>query len=221
MTSPLSLPCRLRGRLSWPGGETRVGALLMVGLLASAGALAGDDDAFTDLFGDSLTTGGSQDLQDLQDAASQVKAKLTDRNLAPKEVRGLQDTEVRFLDHFAAGRIRVLPKEGCVPADPGRTRLSYIEVLDVPAEAPMFSLCLKMSSRVNREVRITTTLLNPRQQRSARAESVVSFAGSQRTDHVLDFSKMPLTMVGPYTVSIDIDGKPAAKLPLFEVRQPG
>lgn len=201
--------------------RTRLGALVLMGLLTSTSAMAGDDDAFADLFGDSLSTGGKQDLQQLQDAAGQVKAKGAERGLAPKDDRTSLDTEVRFLDHFAAERIQIVPKLGCIPADARRTKLTYIEVFDVPAEAPKFSLCLKMSSRVNREVRITATLVNPRQQRSARAESVVSFAGAQQTDHVLDFPKMPLTMLGQYSVAIDVDGKPVAKLPVFEVRQPG
>ncbi|MFZ9889202.1 MAG: hypothetical protein ACO3JL_17040 [Myxococcota bacterium] len=198
----------------------RIGTLVVLPLLASVSAVANDNDAFADLFGDTLTAGGKQGLQDLKDAAGQVKAKATDDNLAPKEERSSHDAEVRFLDHFAAERIQIVPKEGCIPASPRRIKLTYFEVFDVPGEAPKFSVCLKMSSRVNREVRVTATILNPRHQRAARAESVVSFARVQQTDHVLDFPKMPLTMLGPYTLSIDIDGRPVAKLPLFEVRQP-
>ncbi len=176
------------------------------------------DDAFGDLFGDSLSGSKKNRMDDLEEAAGNVKAGGHSDALLPKAKSNTGTGGVDFLDQFVAERIQVTKKEGCIPAEPDRIRLTYLEYYEVPAKSPKLSLCLKMSSRVNRQVRITATIVNPRLKRVARAESVVSFAGTQRADHVLDYPEMNLDMTGKYLLMVDIDGKPVAKLPLFDVR---
>lgn len=178
------------------------------------------DDAFGDLFGDSLSGAKKSKLDELEQAAGEVKTGGAKETLQPKGKTDVGAEGVDFLDQFAAERIQITKKEGCIPAEPKRIRITYLEYLELPAKSPKLSLCLKMSSRVNRQVRITATIVNPRLKRVARAESVVSFAGATRTDHVLDYPEMPLDMTGQYLLLVDVDGKPAAKLPLFEVRLP-
>lgn len=175
-------------------------------------------DAFGDLFGDSLSGSRKNDLGALEEAAGNVKTGGSDQSLTPKGETSVGKGGVDFLDQFAAEKIQITKKEGCIPAEPERIRLTYLEYLEVPAKSPKLSICLKMASRVNRQVRITASIVNPRLKRVARAESVVSFAGITRTDHVLDYPAMPLDMPGQYMVAIDVDGKTVAKLPLFEVK---
>lgn len=198
-------------------------ALLASALFVSLPALASPDekkggDAFGDLFGDSLSGAKQNKLGELEQAAGEVKTNAQGDALQPKGKTDTGNEGVEFLDQFVAERVQITKKEGCIPAEPQRVRVTYLEYLEFPAKSPKLSLCLKMSSRVNRQVRLTATIVNPRLKRVGRAESVVSFAGATRTDHVLDYPELHLDMAGPYQLLIDIDGKPAAKLPLFDVR---
>lgn len=202
---------------------TALFAPLVGALLLAPPALAEEkpsSDAFGDLFGDSLSGAKQNKLNEVKEAAGEVKTGGERQTLQPKGKTEEGEGRVDFLDHFVAERIQITKKEGCIPAEPQRVRITYLEYLEVPAKSPKLSLCLKMASRVNRQVRITATIVNPRLKRVARAESVVSFANATRTDHVLDYPELHLDMTGQYLLIIDIDGKPAARLPLFDVRQP-
>jgi hypothetical protein len=196
----------------------RPSSWFLLSILAATPALA--DDPFGDLFGDTLDANKKKRLDDVEKAASDVKVGGSQKTLQPKGTAAEGADGVDFLDQFIANRIVITEKEGCIPANTDRMRITYLEYDDYPARSPKVSLCMKMASRANRQVRITASIVNPRLKRVGRADTVVSFAGITKTDHVLDYPEMSLDMVGPYFLAIDLDGKPVAKLPLFEVRQP-
>lgn len=193
--------------------------LLLAGVLAAAPTLA-QDDAFGDLFGDTLDTTKNKKLDDIEAAASGVKVGGSKKSLQVKGSSEEGKGGVDFIDQFVAERIVITEKDGCTPANKERMRISYLEYEDYPAKSPKLSLCMKMSSRVNRQVRLTANIVNARKKRIGRAETVVSFAGVTRTDHVLDYPELNLETDGPYFLAIDIDGKSTVTLPLFEVRRP-
>jgi hypothetical protein len=186
-------------------------------------AAAQDKDkggGFDDLFGDSLSGAKKGGMDDLKDAASGAGAKKRGSGLVPKGRSSAGESGVQFLEAFIAERIVITKKEGCIPAGRGRVKLKYFEFNELPQASPPVSICLKMSSRMGREVKLDLTIVNARKQRVARASSVVSFTGVRRQDHVLDFPAMNFQNHGEYFVMVDIDGKHAAKLPLFNVRPP-
>ena len=154
----------------------------LLSLLAATPALA--DDPFGDLFGDTLDANRKKMLEDVEKAASDVLVGGSEKPLQPKGTAAERADGVDVLDQFIADRIVITEKEGCIPANTGRIRITYLEYDDYPARSPRVSLCMKMASRANRQVRITASIVNPRLKRVGRAETVVSFAGITKTDEV-------------------------------------
>lgn len=175
------------------------------------------DPALDALFGDALKPSG--DLGELKKATEGLEGGTDADGLRPKtEILDL-DAKVSFLEAFAAKRIVLSRKEGCIPAGYERKKVTFIEVLELPAKTPAFSLCLKMRSKVGRPMRLTAAIVDVRNRRVAKAEGVADFTGKPRLDYIFDFSPVGLTLPGPYQVVVDLEGKPAARLALFEVKR--
>lgn len=203
-------------------------ALAVVVALAAPLALAegaGKDDkkagqeeapSLDDLFGDTLSTGSS--VNDLKAATEGLESQTGQGGLKPKTEIADPDAGVQLLGAFAAERIVITRKEGCIPADPQRTKVTFIELDEVPGKGPAFSTCLQMQSKAGRQMRLSAFIVDGRNRRVAKAEGVVDFRGKPRLDYVLDFPPVPFRAAGPYLLAIDLDGKPAGKLPLFEVK---
>lgn len=191
---------------------------LAIGLLLLAAPASAQDKGggFEDLFGDSLS-GAKQDMSELEKAASDVKVGGTESGLTVKGSGKAGAGKVKLMGVFGAARVVITKKEGCIPGGRGRIKITSVDVDEVPAKSPSMSICVKMSSRSNREMRVTLNVIDARKKRAAHAESVANFTGITRQDLVLDFPSMPLHAAGQYYVSVDVDGKTVGKLPLFVV----
>lgn len=198
-------------------------------LVVGGAALADDDNkggkktdakeeapSLNDLFGDTLSTGSS--VKDLEAATQGLEGKTSGGGLRPKTEIADPDASVSFLSAFAAERIVITKKEGCIPGDAMRTKVVSIEIDQLPGPSPKFSTCVSMASKAGRQMRLTAAIVDARNRRVAKAEGVVDFTGKPRLDYVLDFPPVPFRMAGPHLLVIDLEGKPAAKLPLFEVK---
>lgn len=198
--------------------------LLLVLGVAAASALAeepkkkGDDDPFGDLFGDSLG-GSDKGAGDLKDLTKDVHKEDHKKGLKPKSVEIKDKATISLVRVFAAERIRMHPKRGCEPADRDRTKVTEMTVEDVPSPIPPFAVCLTLSADAYREMRITTTVVSPKNRKIGRAESVVDFRGKPTVDHIMTFPSLEVKQTGQYFYAVDIDGKPAGRLPLFEVKK--
>lgn len=195
--------------------------LLFAFLLAAVPAIA-QDDGFDDLFGDSLSGTQNNDMSDLKEAASGVRTKKGNRGgLKPKGGGKAGASKVQLIGAFAAERIVITKKEGCIPGGRGRIKITSVDVGEVPGKTPALAVCVKMSSRSNREMRVTMNIVDGRKKRIGRAEAVANFTGITRQDLVLDFPRMTVHGAGQYYVSLDIDGKNVGRLPLFVVNTSG
>ena len=169
-----------------------------------------------ELFGDSL--GGGSSMQDLKDATQGIGSKTTSDGLKPKTDVHDPNAKVSFLGAFAAERIVVTKKEGCIPAGRERKKVVTIELNQLPSKGPVFSTCVSMESTVGRQMHLAASIVDARNRRVAKAEGVADFAGRPKLDYVLDFPAVPFQLAGPYQLVVDLDGKPAARLPLFDVK---
>lgn len=197
-----------------------LGACLATPAFAEEGASPGGEleqaPSLDSLFGDSLAP--NPPLEDLRAVTEGLASKRRTGGLQVKTDIAAPDASVAFLEAFAAARIIMSPKEGCVPANPERRKVTRVGLNKVPGQGPAFSICLKLSSKVGRQMRLTAAIVDARNRRVAKSEGVVDFGGKERLDYVLDFSPVPFRMEGPHQLAIELEGKEAARLPLFEVK---
>jgi hypothetical protein len=173
------------------------------------------EDPFAELFGDSLDDRPQRDLRDITKGIGEKKAAT---GLTPKADAVDENAKVELARVFAAKRIRIHKDRGCEPADAERTRISDITVDALPARVQAFSVCLTLNSRAGREMRVATAVVDAKNRKVARAESVVSFRGKPVIDHVMEFPPVELKESGTYSYAIDVEGKEAGRLPLFLVK---
>ena len=173
----------------------------------------GGDDPFGDLFGDSL--GG--DKVDLKDLTKDVKKGKRDTGLKAKQAIIKDKITIKLERVFAAKMIRMDRRRGCVPADRAKMKITAITVDDVPVRSPPFAVCLSIASDAHRSVRITTSVVSPKNRKIARAESTIDFRGKPALDHIMEFPPVELRQTGQFFYAVEIDGKPSGRLPLFEV----
>lgn len=203
---------------------------LVVLLVGTSGAIAaGDDeknekssekkakeDPFGDLFGAPAATGGLDSLK----AATQGVKKSDNKNaLKPKQAKIRDGANVSFPMIFAAQRIRLDRKKGCVPATRKTIRIKEFQFSQLPAQTVPFSVCLRIASDAGRLMRMSVALVGPRMKRVAHAESVADFTGKDELDHILDWPALNIPTPGVYHYVVDLDGKRVAKIPVFEVNE--
>jgi hypothetical protein len=172
-------------------------------------------DPFGDLFGETKQGSG---MSDLKAATGEIDGKSKNEALAPREAVVDDNAGVELVRVFAAERIVIHRERGCEPADRQKTKLKFLAFSDVPTKGPPYSVCVTLKSRAGREMRIATSIVDPKNHRVARSESVVSFRGKTTIDHVMEFPSIEYKFSGPYQYVVDIDGKEAGRMPLIEVR---
>ncbi len=179
---------------------------------------SGKKDSAVDAFFDDAPKQGGTSLDALKNAANDVAHK-EKKGLAPKTNTIDDEAKVQFFTAFAAEKIVIDKKLGCQPGGRDKKKLTYFAFDEVPAEGVAFSICVTLQSKAGREVAMSAAIVDPRNAKISRAEDVVDFRGrSARIDHVLDFPAPVFKVPGPYVYLIEIDGKEAARLPLFEVK---
>jgi hypothetical protein len=173
-----------------------------------------------DLFGAPPAKGGNLDA--MKKATEGMGNKTGATGLAPKVDAVDSDAGVTFTNVFAAEKINEDKKLGCQPA--GRDKKKVVEWTfdEVPAKAAQgFEVCLTMTSKAGREMNMSVSIVDSRNQKVAKAEDVVDFRGRTKIDHVLEYPAPTFKMVGPYFYVVDLDGKEAGRLPLFVVKVDG
>ena len=138
--------------------------------------------------------------------------------LKPKAAKIRDGVDVQFPSVFAAERIRLDRKLGCVPATKSMVRIKEFRFSQLPASTPAFLVCLRMESDVGRSMRMSVSFVDPRMKQVAHADSVADFTGKDAIDHILDWPDLNLAVPGIYSYVIDLDGKRVAKVPVFEVK---
>jgi hypothetical protein len=172
-------------------------------------------DPFGDLFGETKEGPG---MTDLKAATGEIDANAKSKGLTPREAIVDENAGVELVRVFAAERIVIHRERGCEPGDREKTKLKFIEFSEVPTKGPSYSVCVTLKSRAGREMRIATSIVDPKNHRVARSESVVSFRGKTTIDHVMEFPVVEYKLAGPYQYVVDIDGKEAGRMPLLEIR---
>lgn len=206
-----------------PGFRMRRLSLLLVLSLVALPALSadkkktGDENVnIDDLFGAPPAKGSSLDA--MKKATEGVGAKTNADALTPKVDAADQDAAVKFLGVFAAEKINQDKKLGCEPAGRDKRKLKRWTFDEVPAKAPQgFDVCLTVASKAGREMNMSVAIVDERNQRVAKAEDVINFRGRNKVDHVLEYPAPVFKMVGQYFYVVDLDGKEAARLPIFTV----
>jgi hypothetical protein len=175
-------------------------------------------DPAVDAFFDAPPPPKKSSLDALVNASKDVVNR-EDKALEPKTTEVKDDVLVRFVSIFAAEKIVLDKKLGCQPGGPEKKKVTYVVADEFPYEAVPLSVCLSMQSSVGRPVAVSVAIIDPRRTRIAKAESVVDFTGhADRVDAVSDFPAPVFRMAGPHQYVVEIDGKEAARLPLFDVR---
>lgn len=192
-------------------------SLLFAATFSTAALGWGEDDPFGDLFGDSLNSEGSS-IDKLRDTTKDIKVKSKNDALAPKSAETGGDGKIELVKAFAASRIRVHPKRGCEPTDRRKTKLRQLTFNELPIKGPAYAVCLRLNSAVGREVRLTTAIVDARNRKIARAESVVSFRGKRSVDHVMEFPAATYRLEGQYEYLVEVEGEEAGRLPLLVVK---
>ena len=75
-----------------------------------------------------------------------------------------------------------------------------------------------MKSKIGREVRVTTRIVDAKGRRVGVGNDVLDFRGKPVLHHILDFPPLTFREQGKHFYVIELDGKKAKKLPLFEVK---
>lgn len=200
--------------------HTPMARVALVVALLSTTALADekkskDADPFADLFGESKQ---GSDVRDLKAVTGAIDGKGKSDALAPREAIVDETAGVELVRAFAAERIVVHKERGCEPGDKAKTKLKFITFSEVPVKGPPYAVCVTLKSKAGREMRIATSIVDPKNHRVARSESVVSFRGKTTIDHVMEFPSVDYKIAGPYLYVVDIDGKEAGRLPLIDIR---
>jgi hypothetical protein len=189
-------------------------------ILALFTALPASAQDMSDLFGDALK--GGSDINDLKKETDKVKAKdNTKKGLQVKSTEGDEHAKIDFVRVFAANKIKLSKKEGCVPNNPGRKRISYLSFDELPEKSDAFAVCLVMKSKIGREIRVTTRIVDGRNRRVGVGNDVIDFRGKPELHHILDFPELTFKEAGKYFYVVELDGKPVTKMPLFEVKLQG
>jgi hypothetical protein len=180
-----------------------------------------DSGQFDDLFGTPTNNGGNLDA--MKKATEGMNTKKSGDAMAPKVGAVGADEGVKFLGVFAAEKIVEDKKLGCQPAGRDKKRLTAWTFDEVPAKAHVrYSVCLTMQSNSGREMSIDLKVVDGRGQRVNSYKDVVNFRGrTEKVDHVIEFEPPIFKLAGQYHYVIDIDGKEAARLPLFVVKVEG
>lgn len=169
-----------------------------------------------DLFGAPPVKPASLDA--MKEAAESVGVRTGADGLAPRSGAIDNDAPVTFTGVFAATAIEQHKKLGCQPAGRDKMKITTWTLDEVPARAPQgFEVCVSLQSAAGREMNMSLAIVDNRNQRVARAEDVINFRGHTKVDHVLQYPAPLFKLAGPYFYVIDLDGKEAARLPLFTV----
>ncbi len=213
----LRRPQQVRRRVA--GRSAVVGAVLALCLALPARA---DDkgkppanDNFDNLFG---APPAKNALDEMKKAAQGVGKLKADDALAPKVDAVQADGKVNFLGVFAAEKIVEDKKLGCQPAK-NKKRVATFTFDELPAKSAVgYDVCLTVQSTTGREVSVRFAVVDPRGGRVNSYTDVMNFAGrTAKLDHVVGFDAPTFKVPGQYVYVVDIDGKEAARLPLFTV----
>jgi hypothetical protein len=170
---------------------------------------------FDDLFG---APAKGTSLDDVTKATQGIGGSKNNATLHVKEGTIDATAPVQLKAVFAAEHIEIDKRLGCQPAGKEKRRLVELSFNDLPAKAIPFEVCLTLVSKAGREMSMSVAIVDARNLRVAKAESVVDFRGKERVDHVLEFPAPTFNNPGPYQYVVDLDGQEAGRLPLFTVK---
>ena len=176
-----------------------------------------DDGKFDNLF-DAPSKGSSMDA--LHKAASEVGVKESKAgDLAPKAAAADEEAPVKLHSVFAAEKIVMDKKLGCQAGGPAKKKVVEWTFNGLPVQAVPFDVCLTLSSKAGREMSMSVAVVDARNNRLVKAEDVVDFRGrGGRVDHVLGFPAPTFKTPGQHFYVIELDGKEAGRLPIFNVK---
>lgn len=179
----------------------------------------GDPGNFDDLFG---APPPKNNLEEMKKATQGVGNKTDSSGLAPKEDESDPNAGVQLLKVFAAEKIAQDKKLGCQPGGRDKKKLVDWTFDEVPAKANVgFEVCLTLASKAGREMNMSVSIVDARNQRVAKAADVIDFRGRPKIDHVLEFPAPTFKNAGQHFYVVDLDGKEVGRLPLFVVNLEG
>lgn len=178
-----------------------------------------DPGNFDDLFG---APPPKNNLEEMKKATQGVGNKTDSSGLAPKEDESDPNAGVQLLKVFAAEKIAQDKKLGCQPGGRDKKKLVDWTFDEVPAKANVgFEVCLTLASKAGREMNMSVSIVDARNQRVAKASDVIDFRGRPKIDHVLEFPAPTFKNAGQHFYVVDLDGKEVGRLPLFVVNLEG
>ena len=172
----------------------------------------GDKSGFDDLFG---APPPKSDMDAMKKATEGMKSKTGSDGLAAKVGTIDSDAGVQLLNAFAAEVITQDKKLGCQAGGRDKKKIASWTFDEVPAKGQPFEVCLTLASKAGREMNMSVSIVDSRNQRIAKAEDVIDFRGRPKMDHVLAYPAPIFKMPGQYFYVIDLEGKEAGRLPLF------
>lgn len=176
-------------------------------------------DALDDLFGDSLSPeANAAAAQGLREMADGVQRSAQKPELIIKEKGDAVAEEASLVRAFAAERILLHPREGCVADTPGRAALQVLELPRFPGVRPGFAACVRLRSTAQRPMVLSVYLVDARNHRVARVSDQVDFSQQREVDHVLSFPPVQFQRMGTHRLVVDLDGREVGRVALFDVR---
>jgi hypothetical protein len=160
----------------------------------------------------------SSKLDAMKKATEGVGQKSGGSDLAPKAGSVEGDTGVVLTQVFAAEKIAQDKKLGCQPGGRDKKKIMEWTFDEVPARGVPFEVCLTLASKIGREMSMSVSIVDARNQRVAKAEDVIDFRGRTKIDHVLEYPAPTFKLAGPHFYVVDLDGKEAGRLQLFVVK---
>lgn len=195
-------------------------ALLLLAVVVFAVPSLADDKKkpdkgnFDDLFG---APPPKSNMDAMKKATEGMKTKGGTDGLAAKVETVEKDAGVQLLNVFAAQTISQDKKLGCQPGGRDKKKVMQWTFNEVPAKGVPFEVCLTMASKAGREMNMSVSIVDSRNQRVVRAEDVIDFRGRPKMDHVLAYPTPVFKLPGQYFYVVDLEGKEAGRLPIFVV----
>lgn len=175
--------------------------------------------ALDDLFGDALPAAAATPAgPGLREVASTIAGGARSNDLSVKDKALATNVDTSLIHAFAAERIVLHPKEGCIAAPPGSGALRVLELARFPGVRPGFAACLRLRSTAARPMVLAVFLVDARNHRVARASDQIDFSTRGEVDHVLTFPPVQFQRMGTHSLVVDLDGREVGRVPLFEVR---
>lgn len=170
------------------------------------------------LFGDALAgTGAGGDFKAAAEALESVPEASS--TLLVKSEFEAPDHRAELVHAFAAQRVLLSTKKGCVSSMPDGETIAFVELRKLPGASQAFAVCLRIKSEIGRPMRLAVAIVDPKNRRIARAKGDVDFSQASEKDHALQFPPVNFRMYGKHFLVLDLEGKEVGRLPLFDVRK--